>query len=31
MIVIPTEAAHSLTVSGSAEGPPHFAFVVACF
>jgi iron complex transport system ATP-binding protein len=25
--VIPTEAAHSLIVSGAAEGPPHFVFV----
>jgi hypothetical protein len=27
--VIPTEAAHSLIVSGAVEGPPHFAFAVA--
>jgi hypothetical protein len=26
--VIPTEAAHSLIVSGAVEGPPHFVFVV---
>jgi hypothetical protein len=26
--VIPTEAAHSLIVSGAVEGPPHFAFAV---
>jgi hypothetical protein len=26
--VIPTEATHSLIVSGEVEGPPHFAFAV---
>jgi hypothetical protein len=25
--VIPTEATHSLIVSGASEGPPHLAFV----
>jgi hypothetical protein len=29
--VIPTEAAHSLTVSGAVEGSPHFAFAFVCF
>jgi len=31
-VVIPTEATHSLIVSGTVEGPSHFAFaVVFCF
>jgi hypothetical protein len=29
--VIPTEAAHSLIVSGAAEGPPHLSWLLFVF